>query len=390
MSEPRRLRRKLSWRHAVMVALIVAGVGVFLLLFRQPARQGFSADLQLVSSLQATPGSLHLQGLTPAVDQVYERARRFVLTGADSLWADNPHGSLPYQHAIRNAHASIVSRATPELSLSGWPESEPVSLTILPDRERSGRMVSVDFHAGSGLVSVGFWAVGAPSEQTRGVSLGLTRVQMTSALNGSRLIERDRQDVSVEDTTGCRSVLQVESDACVDTAAATAPSFVPLSDVDSRIAVLGGWTLESEGAGLDDLVELRGRFGPADTIELTSLDALDSAYVDAAVCTLQVYSGSRRDPVVVCAPIRLRVTGVFNFVGLATASGLRVVLNGVASSVTYQYLTGGTPIGDVVQCLPSKLEEFSGQTVAFAAMLFAFLTLLRFIWDIFMKKDQGG
>jgi hypothetical protein len=44
-------------------------------------------------------------------------------------------------------------------------------------------------------------------------------------------------------------------------------------------------------------------------------------------------------------------------------------------------------VGQALQVLPSKLERLRDQTVALAAAVFAFLTLLGFIWDHFLKKD---
>jgi hypothetical protein len=378
----------LSWRSGVMVGLFVAGVVVFLLLFGQPARQGFSADLQVVSNLEMTPGSLYLEGLSPAVKEVYEKAGRFVLTGADSLWADNPHGYLPHVRIDPNAHSSILARTTQDLTLLGSSETEPVSMTIYPDRDRTCRTVSVDFGAGVSRVSASNSFAVSPSEPTREYSLFVSRVQSTSALKDNYLEGiLARQDVWIEDTTRCRSVLQIESDAYVDTASAGVPTYVPLPDSAKRITALGGWVIKSDSAGVEGSVEVRGRFGPADSITLMGRFASETAYVDAEVCTLQVYSATRRGPISVRAPIQLKATGVFNVSGSATASGLRVRLSGVASSLTYQYVSRGSTIGQAVQILPSKLEEFSSQTVAFAAMLFAFLTLLRFVWDVFLKGD---
>jgi hypothetical protein len=92
----------------------------------------------------------------------------------------------------------------------------------------------------------------------------------------------------------------------------------------------------------------------------------------------------------------VNVIGKINMQGTVTNQGMRLELSGVATSITYEFLSTvqdssgasrDSLVGEPIQVLPSKLEEFSGQTVALAAMLFAFLTLLSFIWDIFLKKQ---
>jgi hypothetical protein len=160
--------------------------------------------------------------------------------------------------------------------------------------------------------------------------------------------------------------------------------------VDSGACV--SWTSKA-----NDLV-LFSRIHSAQPVEFSSVVVgrkTDGLVVLPSEGSITIYGPAGSSTSTVDSLCLVALRGLYLLRGVATADGITTTIVGTATSVLVtpiaDRLTGHAESGILrdprgVQLVPPQLEAARNQVLAAAAILFAALTLLRFVWDVLIPK----
>jgi hypothetical protein len=385
------------WRHVVLAAFLVLGVVGAWLLYQQPAPQGFSAVILVDNELRFSPGRLSFSKsglLTPArPDPVLTMGTLGLrLTARESVAVHTGRSEVVLGAVLDSTPSkdSLVLRGDP--GVVTLRNTQPASFRLWPEHVPQDRYGNLELNVRAARVGVRFPGVHDP-DMFVWCDRSWTDVRSTESRGQMDELSASFAGPSLSGTSAAWHLSTY--DAVVATGVEPVCS-VRVDIYSQFIRLWDDWELVAESVAYGSHAILETALRDADTVSIVSDGPTDTLRVSSSLCSLTVYSPQFKGPIALGARTRMKFAGKIHVAGRTTNSGTRIELSGLASSITYQFLSAElststhsfySEVGQSLQVLPSKLEILRDQTVALAAAVFAFLILLGFIWDKFLKKD---
>jgi hypothetical protein len=389
------------WRHVVIAAAFVLGFLLFLSYSRQPTRQFFTAVVMVDEDMHVAPAKLTVKAEKTPFEALFVRGRRIKFGTKDSLQV----GLVDRTQAAESVPSCWGGETCFALFAA---DTGYVGTNIVP--RCTAAKARLEVRPVQESAALGFRLMGrAPEMAVRFVRPSQGKPCSLLLACERAFPRRDSADAAtfglkvrpVESLSGTAySVMFGHCSVAEPWVAVDSTDVTSLRDGHIATRVSGRWyagihadsLLTGDSAGVVFPVSSQGRELTAVTLD----KAASTLTVDASVCSLQIFAYPRRESITLPSRTRLNVSGELTFNGIVTKNGLRLSLNGTATSISYQYMpadprwaeerkTDTLPIGKPKELLPSVLAEFNTRTVVLSAMVFALANLLGFIWNVFLK-----